>query len=522
MHDLALLLKRDRWMIQNYFKGFRKNPKRLIPFSLYFVWIAVIFGVNRLGITKDGIRPEAVETVGVFSIGLLSLYFVMSLYNITQEKANHFSMGDVNLLFTSPAHPKVILIYTVIIKSVSQMILSFLTLILLMPNLLSSGVPASNLWLGMVGYFSFVICIEPICFIILQLGNRSSVNGWAYGSIALFIGSMFSIAALSGQGILKGLTSPLMYKLPMIGWSRVIYMSMYTGITKDTLMYGFYQLTLFVCLLATVFYLGNDYYEDVLASSERIASLKKYASNKRRAKRFEFHFVKKKKVDVKSVGEGINAFYWKDKVIRNRTDFHHTITVSTFVLVTLGVLIGFNHSTFDTSWPIIYIANGLLVYILLLGSISGTLEMEMDKHFFYVIPGNAFKKLIAVNKLALRKVLVNTLLFNSIIFILGGANDRDTLLMILFTNSAYFLIKISSYLVRMIFRNPKDFTLMLPLMKMIQIMFLMVPMVVTGLLLTLIFESIVIGIIGIVIVNLICCGIMLVVGQWLSGRLELI
>jgi len=94
--------------------------------------------------------------------------------------------------------------------------------------------------------------------------------------------------------------------------------------------------------------------------------------------------------------------------------------------------------------------------------------------------------------------------------------------MILFTNSAYFLIKISSYLVRMIFRNPKDFTLMLPLMKMIQIMFLMVPMVVTGLLLTLIFESIVIGIIGIVIVNLICCGIMLVVGQWLSGRLELI
>ncbi len=74
----------------------------------------------------------------------------------------------------------------------------------------------------------------------------------------------------------------------------------------------------------------------------------------------------------------------------------------------------------------------------------------------------------------------------------------------------------------MIFRNPKDFTLMLPLMKMIQIMFLMVPMVVTGLLLTIMFESIVIGIIGIVVVNLICCGFMLVVGQWLSGRLELI
>ncbi len=244
MHDLALLLKRDRWMIQNYFKGFRKNPKRLIPFSLYFVWIAVIFGINRLGITKEGIRPEAVETVGVFSIGLLSLYFVMSLYNITQEKANHFSMGDVNLLFTSPTKPKVILIYTVIVKSVSQMILSFLTLMLLMPNLLSSGVPASNLWLGMVGYFSFVICIEPICFIILQLGNRTSVNSLAYGSISLFVGSMLTIAALSGQGLLKGLTSPHMYKLPMIGWSRVIYMSMYTGITRDTLIYGSYQFLL--------------------------------------------------------------------------------------------------------------------------------------------------------------------------------------------------------------------------------------------------------------------------------------
>lgn len=522
MPNFLLLLRKDQWVIKNYFRHFKHNPKRLIPFSLYFVWILVIFGINRLDITKTGSRPEAINAVGVYSIILLSLYFLMSLYNITQEKTNHFSMGDVNLLFTSPTNPRVILIYTVLKKAMLQVLMAFLTLLLLLPNILSSGADPHTLWLGMFGYFSFVICIEPICFVLLQLGNKSSLTAWVYGTIFLFISSILSLVLSNDNGIWAGLNSTDLYLLPLVGWSRGIYMSMYTGLTPQTLLFITWQVALFLSLIGLVYFLGEDYYEDVLSASEHVAHLKHEMKTRKKAKRFEFHFVKRKKVSIKETGKGIHAFFWKDKVIRNRTDFHHSFTVSTLVLFVAGTLTGFFHNRLTLSIPMVYAANGLLVYALLLGSISGALEMEIDKHYFYVIPGNAFKKLIAVNRLSLRKMFINSLVFNGMIWLFKGASLSNAILMTLFINASFWLIKVSSYLVRMLFRNPQDFTLMLPLMKMIQIFFVTVPIVIAGLLGIMLYKSLVMGIFGMILSNVVLTMVLLLICERLSHRLELI
>jgi hypothetical protein len=279
------------------------------------------------------------------------------------------------------------------------------------------------------------------------------------------------------KSIITGIESNLMNYIPLIGWCRAIFMSMF-NLDYTIFIYLFLQISFIIIINAYIIISTDDYYEDVLSSTENKAAYIEKRKSGKNSINLDININKHKKINFKKTHYGSEAFHWKNKITSIRKDFHYLFGIQTLLFLALSIIAilskqyKFNDLDYSTVFTILTI---FILYIYTLFSMRSGGQEELDMPFFFLIPENNIKKLISINKLAAERMIINTIALFSIPTFIDFKNSLLYFLLFIMFNSVYCVINFSNILIRSFFRNEADFTLMLPLIKLIQLFLILFP-----------------------------------------------
>lgn len=475
MRYLKLLLKKDIHQIKNYFLSFKNNKKRLFPVAFYILWFSFMINNNKN-------LDYSLFYQNNVALGLLSFLFFMTLINIYLERTSYFTMADVNLIFPSPIPAKIVLIYSIIRKSWSQLLAALFGFIFITPSILASGIAPYKLIIGILGYLLFILSLEPINFIISRKRKQQNINIIIVGIVLLYILLIGGLIVKEGS-FKAGLMSTALHYIPLIGWAKGIYMSMFTGINLLTHIYTLLMLTFILELNIYILKTSDDFYEDVIVTTQNFEAFKNNAKKGKQKLTLTLNINKDKKNPFKSNHYGAKAFHWKNKLMSLRSDLHHFISYKTFIFIflTIGITLFKILSNFDMPLLGMYsVVTGFSIYIYALFTIRSGDSEDLEMPLFYLIPENNLVKFLRLNQLKVQQMLINTCIFFSIPIILDYKNTFYYMMLLLIFNSIYWIILFSNLIVKSLFRSEADQTLMLPIIKLFQLLIIILPTLIGG------------------------------------------
>ncbi len=470
MTELKILIKKDIKQIKNYFLEFKTNRKKIIPIIFYIIWFAFMIK------SQSKNNHYSINHFKNLSFGILSFLLIISIINVYFERTSYFSLADINLLFPSPISPKIILLYSIFKTTWKQLLAALFMFLFLSVSLAQIGITLPKMLLGILGYSLFIFSIEPLSFIISTLGKKYNLK-----TIIIFITGIIlisiSIPMIIEKSIVKGIESDLMNFVPLIGWSRAIFMSMF-NFNSNFFIYLFLQISFIILINIYILIATTDYFEDVLSSTENKETYISSRKNGKRTINFNINFNRNRKITIKPNCYGSNAFHWKNKISFIKKDFHYLFGVQTFIFIILGVagILIKQYKFQDIDYSTIFtVLTASILYIYTIFSMRAGTQEELDMPFFYLIPENNIKKIVSVNKLTIERMMINSMMLFSIPIFIDFKNILTYFLLFFMFNSIYAVINSSNILIRSIFRNESDFTLMLPLIKMFQLFLILIP-----------------------------------------------
>ncbi len=529
MNEFKLLAKRDGRIIVNHFKEIRSNPKRLGIYLLYLVWIgSLVFNVVLRYRNPVEIQAQlGSQIIGAGFVGVGTAFLLYFLYRGTLESSTFFTMGDVHLLFPAPVSPQKVLLYSMVKQSLLHIFLYGFLILALMPLIMNtSRIDLQYLPFMYLGFIGLFLVIAPLNFLVFALGSKYGLQlrlqQGIFALIVIFILYLAGFIIAAGdlwQGLLQGLNASWLDYLPVIGWSKVVFMTAVTGYSIYSIAGLVLQLLFLVCCIVISYYTADDYYEDTLKATEQRALRKKQKAGVEKAQRFSFPF-SKKKLFVRKVGSGPWALFWRSKVEYSRSDFHPYLGFWTIMFLLAGIGVGvFAGKQTDGLTPL-YIVNGVIAYIIFIFSASNAAQHELTKPYIFLIPGSNLVKIIGSNLTDILRMFANILALNIPLGILLNAPLQIIMILVIFDVSFYILNLSSNFLIRIIFPNALDQKALYPLFLMLQMLLLLLPGIIVGGVLAFVFQNLVLIFAGIAAVNIIIIGVLLLLSNKVFARLE--
>lgn len=531
MTNYKTLINKDICTLKNHLLEIKRDPKRLIIYLFYIIWIGsvVIGGISsarsqQMTNFKTTVGPQV---IGSIFVGLVLTLLIFSIYTGTKESSTFFSMGDVHFLFPSPISPKKILLYSMIKTTIFYSAIYIFTTIALIPAMTNfAKFNFAYIPFTYFGFLSAVILIEPMKFLIFSVGTRYNIKStlqritifFIVGFIVHIIGSIFYHDEII-KGVLLALNAPAIEYIPLIGWSKVVFMTPISGFSNYTIIALILETLLIVLCIYFTYKTADDYYEDVLGITEKKTNKKKrYKSGKNQLPKFLVR--KNKDIEVKGKRKGPMALLWKSKVEYKRTDIHIYFSFMTILLLGLGIIVGIIGLSQEIGFELMFIANGFLAYMIFIFSISTAADHELSKPYIYLIPGSTSKKMVAVHLLDVIRMTINAIVFNVALGIILKASILNTVVLIVFIMSFYILNISSNFIVRVIFPNKVDRKVLTLFFLLIQFLFIILPGAIGGVIGLVIFDTPQAFFIGVVIINLIEISAMLMLSNVIFKNVE--
>ena len=533
MSEYKLLLKRDYWMLKNHVVEVKHNPKRLIVYLLYVVWIGslVVNAViqtrinNGLGRLKTTVGPQIIGAGFTVLMATLLFYY---LYKGTEESSTFFSMGDVNLLFPSPKSSKKILLYQMLKNSLLQFfVLGFLMVAFLPTIIQMTALDFQYVGYMYLGYLGIALLIGPLNFMIFALGTKYNIQlllkriifGLIYLSITYIIGYIFYEGSFF-QGLLKALNAEFVDYIPIIGWSRTAFMVPIRGYSN----YGLLSIFLLFLTIATAiilcYHTADDYYEDVLGSTEKQALRRRIKKGIEKTQGKTFFLNKNKQVMVHKTGAGPWTLLWRAKVEYSRTDLHPYLSILTMVFLLVGLIGGYFAKKYMGTLNPLYFINGLTAYMLFIFSSIQARNNELMKPYIFLIPGKPLEKIIAANFIEVIRMGISAFVLNISLGWMVRAPFHITIIMSIFLISFFILNQSSNWVIRAVFPSVVDQRALFPLFVMVQILFLLLPGMVFGGIAAFVFKNPMTFFLGVVTANGVIIFGMLMLSNVIFERME--
>ncbi len=529
MNEFKLLAKRDGWIVANHFLEIKQNPKRLGVYLLYLIWIgSLVFNVVLRYRNPVGIQAQlGSQIIGAGFVGLVAAFFLYSLYRSTLESSTFFTMGDVHLLFPTPVSPKKVLLYSMVKQSLSHIFLYSFLILALMPLILNiTQIDLQYLPFMYLGFVSLFLVIAPLNFLVFAVGSkyklRRRLQQGIFALIVIFILYLAGYIIATGdllQGLLQGLNAPWFDYLPVIGWSKVVFMTAVTGYSTSSIVGLVLQLLFLTCCIALSYYTADDYYEDTLKATAQRARRRKQKAGVEKTQRFSFPF-SKKSLTVKKTGCGPWAFFWRSKVEYSRSDFHPYLGFWTLIYLLAGIAVGVFAAKGAEGLTAVYTTNGIIAYIIFIFSASNATQHELTKPYIFLIPGSNPLKIISSNLTDILRMGANILALNIPLGILLKVPLQIIVIMIIFGMSFYILNLNANFLIRIIFPSALDQRALFPLFLMLQILLLLLPGAIVGGILAFVFQNPALVFAGIAIANSIIIGVLLLLSNRIFAGLE--
>lgn len=392
-------------LIYVYRASIRNSMKRSLKKPVTYIYM-VLAGCYLAGMLFT--MPEMITDMGLDNpkglVVILSFFTLMTvpmnLLSYAKKRGLVFKNSDVQFVFTSPAAPKLVLLY----GQIRQYIMGFVfSLLLAFAGVFWFHVSA---WI-MVAYFVLAFAVENVLeasMMVLIYGNEgdgektAKVIRWSVigilGILVLFGLYLFYSENASFNIVSLFLNHPFLQMVPLAGWNIAFIRLLLLGPTAlNVACTVLYCITAFVLgVLAWKMKCTGAYYEDAMSFAEDYTNV----LEKSRKGEAVFLFGKKKKyrkADIVYKGSYAKAIFYRQLLEYKKNRF---FIFSPFSLVCLGAgcAIAFFASRNAVDLYGIFVIPGVSAYIAVLFSGYPTKwEKELMNPYTYLIPDTAMKKL---------------------------------------------------------------------------------------------------------------------------------
>jgi hypothetical protein len=381
-----------RKTLKNLIKELARRPASLILYII--LGILIIFSiVISLIMPGSNLRPRgSADVYGMIIGGILIVTAYIGINQGIENGSTFFRFADVNFLFTAPISPRKILIYG-FIKQVASVLVVILFLGFQIPNI-TMNFPVKSHGIGVIygGAFLLIISMSLIGMLVYSITSISAkvrqsfkrtLNVLIYLVIGSFLLALYSSgSAYAGANMI--LNNRYFEYIPFIGWFKAVF----AYAVKD-IDVGFYinlalsTLSLFFMAYG-IYKLKTDYYEDVLAATERREEMLKL----KKEGRGNINYGKKKlrKVSQAYSGSGARAVFYR-QLLEYRKAGMFFIDRSTIMIIAVGVGMRFFMPSPSINFILFF-----SIYMLYFFSLQGKWAQELGKPYIYLIPDSSWKK----------------------------------------------------------------------------------------------------------------------------------
>jgi hypothetical protein len=522
------MLQMEMTQLKNYILGILKSPKRMLLRVGYVVMMTFVVWMNVNNLSGENNANELVTIGSYFSSGALALLIMMS-YGLLKKSSVYFKNSEINMLFTAPINPRKILLFNLLKKIPTYLGTSVLTLVFALALAIRVFQPSiSEIILVCVGYTLVLLVLEPLSFLLFVIASKLRKETIRQNFLKIFYAAiggacivLFYLASRTEgytlEAVLSALSNDMLDYIPIIGWGRHIIMSIANGITTQTYVMLTLLIVTYIGLIVATYRLGDDYYEEVIATSEERTEIIKKA--KEGKMNISFKGFNKKNVSVKKEQTYAFSFDWKRKLILKRKDISIYLSMETVMCIAIIALLKFfSKGNISEYGP--YMACGMYFYVKFLFSSNTHLDEELKKPFFYLIPDKPMRKIIALVRIDLLRFFINISLVSLVHIILHQVFDFAFILLPFVGTLFYALLVFSSVLFKVFFPS-NDVNKVLLLVKFIQMILLALPAFILMITIGTVTESVAIAFAVSIVVNVLVCVILLSLSEVLFEKLEL-
>lgn len=525
MRAYRFLFNIERKLLVNNIRAIIQSPKRLITYALYLVFMTWVIMTNMKNV-GNGSSQEALSIYEIYFKGGAFLLILFMGYGLLKKSTMAFRMSEINLLFTAPVDSRKLLIFNVLKKIPTYLLTSIYTLVFILSIMIRMYHPSLlELLVTCIGYTMVLLILEPISFCMFVISTKIKKEEFASNAVKAFFLVIVLMALVpvamrvmdkgfSAKSVFDGLGSVYLNYIPVIGWGRFLTTSVIDGISSMTYLALTGMFVMYGIFLAITFKLGDDYYEDVIITSEeRHQKVKEYKEGKSNLKGFQ---LKKKKVSKTKFKKGAGALNWKRQHMLKRTDVSAYFSMET--LICLALAIGGMIFMKDPDIEAIYFVTGLFFYAKFLFSMETELDRELKKPFYYLIPDTAMRKVLSIISIDLMRFFINVSLIAGLYSFFNF--KMEYIILPFAVTLMYTVMLLSSYLFNM-FLPSEDFKRLILMFKMLQMLIVVLPSIIVMIIVGVISESVAMVLLSAVLINLLIAGIILGLSEVLFMRLEL-
>ncbi|SHI21510.1 Putative ABC exporter [Sporobacter termitidis DSM 10068] len=433
--------------LKNQIKSFFKSPVKIICliFFIAMIVVTVISGnaADAAGKVFGDIR-ELTAGITVF----YSVMFVLMSYKGFGNGASMFSMSDVNFIFPAPFHQRKVLFYGLFQQIGASLLLGLFILFQYSWMHNAFNISYGTLLIILLGYamtvfFAQIVAMAIYAFTSADDGKKRLVRTVYFIIIAVFA-VYIAVLALGDQtqlvaNAVKAVNGRLVGLFPVSGWIGSAVAGFIVGNAFNTVLGLALCAVFLIALVCLITYGKQDFYEDVLKSSEVAQS----AITARKEGRIADASPSRVKVGKTGIEKGFGAsvLYYKHRLENRRSRvFFLEPTRLTFAVMTIILAVFMKRAGISAIFA-------TAVFFQIFTTALGRFNKELTKPFIYMLPEPPLKKML----FALAEVLPSTIAEALIIFIpvalIVGASPLDTVLCIVARLSYAFLITVGNIVV---------------------------------------------------------------------------
>ena len=407
--------------LKNQIKSLLKSPGKL----LYLVFIVALMGVTLFSGGKIDEQPDrtirSLDELTALVTLFYSVMFVLLASKGFKTGANMFSMADVNLVFPAPFRQQSVLFYGLFQQMGTSLLLGLFLLFQYswMHNVYNVTMPM--LLVILVGYaftvfFGQVVAMAIYIFTSADDKKRRVVKLVLYalviGFLLYVIGSGLADRAQFITRAAESVGSGVTWFFPLSGWIGHAVTGVLTGRLTALLLGAALCAAFLVLVVELIMRTRQDYYEDVLKSSEVMQSAITARKEGRVAEAVP-HNVKIGKTGFDR-GWGADVMYYKHRIENRRA---RVFIMDTTSLIFVAVTIALAFFMKSSGLAAVFIAStSMQIFTVALGRFN----KELTKPYIYLVPEPPLRKMLYALAEAVPSALVEALvIYIPVAFILG-------------------------------------------------------------------------------------------------------
>lgn len=417
--------------LKNQIKSFLKSPGKM----LYIVFLAGIIVMTIVGTDKYGTDGKSYRDIRELTAGITVFYsvmFVIVSYKGFGNGASLFTMPDVNLVFTAPFRQLSVLLYGLCRQLGTSLMVGLF--IIFQYAWLSS---AFNISYGVVlllllGYAATVFLAQVTAMVIYAYSSaddgRKRRMKIAYIGIVLAFIAYIAVSVLNDRTqmldkAVAAVNGPVAGLFPVSGWTGRVIEGVLLGDAGEIILGAGLYIAFFALLIILITCGKQDFYEDVLKSTEIAQS----AITAKREGRMTDAAPSRVRVGKTGIGRGVGAgvFYYKHQLENRRS---RLLILEPARLIYAAIVIVMAIFTKDLGiFSVFTTATIFQIFIVALGRFN----KELTKPYIYMIPEPPLKKMLFALAESLPSAILEALIVFIPVAVIQGATPLDTALCII-------------------------------------------------------------------------------------------